>query len=253
MNFLYNLVDIFLMNNNEKTIYKIIKNEPQKVIFDVGSFKGRFTKKILKIDQNKETKYFLFDPNPKSRLYLDELINKNPNISFDCVGLSNQTEKKIFHLNSFFEASGSSFQTISKDDKLWNISRKLISTFNIFDLNSKNNFKSFEVKTNTIDKFCSTNQIDKIDLLKIDAEGHEEYILEGASKMFENNKVKLIYVEILSTKQLFKQKKDKILNHLEKENFKFIKEYPIHSVSILSNLKAADFLLINNNYRSDNK
>lgn len=253
MNFLYNLVDIFLMNNNEKTIYKIIKNEPQKVIFDVGSFKGRFTKKILKIDQNKETKYFLFDPNPKSRLYLDEIMNKNPNIFFDCVGLSNQAEKKIFYLNSFFEASGSSFQTISKDDKLWNISRKLITTFNIFDLNSKNNFKSFKVKTNTIDQFCSTNQIDKIDLLKIDAEGHEEYILEGASKMLEKEKIKLIYIEILSTKQLFKQKKDKIINRLEKQNFKFIKEYPIYSVSILSNLKASDFLLINNNYSCDNK
>ena len=73
MNFLYNLVDFFLMNSNEKDIYKIIKNEPQKIIFDVGSFKGNFTKKICKIDQNKETKYFLFDPNPKSTLYLKDL------------------------------------------------------------------------------------------------------------------------------------------------------------------------------------
>ena len=47
MNLIYNLVDFFLMNKNEKEIFSYIKRKKNKVIFDVGSFKGKFTEKIL--------------------------------------------------------------------------------------------------------------------------------------------------------------------------------------------------------------
>ena len=60
MNLVYNLVDFFFMNNNEKEIFNHIKNSDKKVIFDVGSFKGKFTEKIIKIDETKKnTKFFL--------------------------------------------------------------------------------------------------------------------------------------------------------------------------------------------------
>ena len=52
MNLVYNLVDFFFMNNNEKEIFSYIKKDKKKIVFDVGSFKGKFTEKILKIDKN---------------------------------------------------------------------------------------------------------------------------------------------------------------------------------------------------------
>ena len=38
MNLVYNLVDFFFMNNNEKEIFSYIKKNKKKIIFDVGSF-----------------------------------------------------------------------------------------------------------------------------------------------------------------------------------------------------------------------
>mgnify|MGYP006122436799 CR=1 FL=1 len=65
--------------------------------------------------------------------------------------------------------------------------------------------------------------------------------------MLRKNKIRVIYVEVMSTKNNFKNKKKKIINFLSKNNFTFIKEYPIKSVSILSNLSASDLLLVNKN------
>ena len=253
MNLVYNLVDFFLMNNNEKEIFSYIKKEKKKIIFDVGSFKGKFTKKILEIDKNSvNSKYYLFDPNPNGQKYINELRRNNKNIYYNCIGLDNKVKRKIFYLNKFFEASGSSFQTILKDDKMWNKSRKkILKLFNIFNQRKLKKFEEIKVKTNTIDNFCKSKKIKNIDLLKIDEEGHEEYILKGTINLFKKKLVNVIYVEVLSKKKNYEVKKDKIINFLNKFGFEFIKEYPIKSVSIMSNLKSSDLLFINQNYKSE--
>ena len=251
MDLVYNLVDFFFMNNNEEEILSYIKRKKNKIIFDVGSFKGKFTEKILKLDKYKSnSKFYLFDPNPNGLNYITNLKKKNKNVRYSCVGLDNKIKKKKFHLNKFFEASGSSFQTILKNDKMWNSSRrKVLNIFNIFNKKSLKNFKDIIVKTNTIDNFCKEEKINTIDLLKIDAEGHEEYILKGSGKLLDKKKINVIYVEVLSEKKSFYLKKKKIMNFLKKKNFIFIKEYPINSVSVLSNLKSSDLLFVNRDYR----
>ena len=253
MNLVYNLVDFFFMNNNEKEIFDHIKKNKKKIIFDVGSFKGKFTEKIIKIDRNRRnSKFFLFDPNPNGLSYIKKLKKNNKNISYNCIGLDNSIKKKVFHLNKFFEASGSSFQTILKNDKKWYFSRrKVLELFNIFNKKKMEEFKKIEVKTNTIDNFCKNKKIKKIDLLKIDSEGHEEYILKGSKNLLKKNKVNVIYVEVLSRKSNFEFKKKKIISFLRYFGFDFIKEYPIKSVSILSDLKSSDLLLANENYKSE--
>ena len=199
------------MNNNEDEIYSQIKRKKNKIIFDVGSFKGKFTEKILKLDTNKlNTKFYLFDPNPNGLNYIKKLKKQNKGIQYNCIGLDNKIKKKVFHLNKFFEASGSSFQTILKNDKLWNSSRrKVLNIFNIFNKKKLENFKKILVNTNTIDNFCKNKKIKMIYLLKIDAEGHEEYILKGSIKLLRKNQINVVYVEILSQKNNFNDKKKK--------------------------------------------
>ena len=268
MNDVYNLVDYFLMNKNEKEIHSYIDNVNKKTIFDVGSFQGKFTKKIIELEKkniatgrlntNLKNRYFLFDPNPNGRKYVRYLTKSKNNVSFYNYGLDNEKKVKNFHINKYFEASGSSFQTLIKNDKIWNVSRRFVLTIvNYFSQMRKiftkikykrlDNFQSLKVQTMTIDFFCLKKKISNIDLLKIDTEGHEEYVLKGAKNMLRKNKIKVIYVEVLSTKNNFKNKKKKIINFLSKNNFTFIKEYPIKSLSILSNLSASDLLLVNKN------
>ena len=252
-NLAYHLVDFFLMNDNEKDIYKIIKKKKLKIIFDVGCFQGKFTKKMLNIDNKKKNKsfFYLFDPNLNSSKYVKYLLQNNKNVRHFNIGLSNKIEEKIFYLNNFFEASGSSFQKLLKDDKLWNLSRRFVlKILNIFSFSKLPNFTSSKIKTNTIDNFCKLKKIDQIDLLKIDSEGHEEYILKGAEKKLKNNKINVIYTEVLGKKNMFHSKKNKIIKYLKKYHFELVKNYPITSVGFFSDLKATDMLFVNKLYKS---
>ena len=135
---------------------------------------------------------------------------------------------------------------------MWNFSRRKVSElFNIFKKKKLKEYEKVNLTTNTIDNFCEKKKIKYIDLLKIDSEGHEEFILKGSKDLFKKNRVNVIYLEILSQKNNFNLKKKKILNFLKNYSFKLIKEYPIKSVSILSNLRSSDLLLVNEKYKSE--
>jgi FkbM family methyltransferase len=44
------------------------------------------------------------------------------------------------------------------------------------------NTEGERISTTTLDMFCSTNRIERLDFVKIDAEGHEEFVLAGGAQ-----------------------------------------------------------------------
>ncbi|HXD33295.1 MAG TPA: FkbM family methyltransferase [Pyrinomonadaceae bacterium] len=52
-----------------------------------------------------------------------------------------------------------------------------------------------QIEVQTIDGFCQANDITEIDLLKIDVEGHEIAVLQGAAAMIESHKINMIQFE----------------------------------------------------------
>ncbi|HEU5080700.1 MAG TPA: FkbM family methyltransferase [Opitutaceae bacterium] len=52
-----------------------------------------------------------------------------------------------------------------------------------------------DVAINTVDAYCAENNIEHIDLLKIDTEGYEMNVLEGAQRMLSENRVSYILAE----------------------------------------------------------
>ena len=223
MNLIYKFVDKFLMNDFSKIISKIINDNHKKeiTVFDVGCFQGNFSRSLKKTIK-KKINFFLFDPNPNLR------IN---DFKYNELAFSNEKGFKKYHLNTFFPASGSSLKTIIVKDKLWNFTRKLVTG------NLNKQFKTFDVKTNTIDNFCRDKVVDFIDILKIDTEGSEAEVLEGAKNMLD--KTNIVLIEVLDEKKNFKEKYKKITDILEK-NYKFKKvlEKKIWSLGTLSNMQA---------------
>ena len=121
------------------------------------------------------------------------------------------------------------------DDKLWNFTRKLITG------NLKKRFESLNVRTDTIDNFCKEQSIDSIDILKIDTEGSEIEVLEGAKNMLK--KTNIILIEVLDERKKFDEKYQRVIEILEKNhNFNKVLEKRIWSLGTLSNMKAKDIL-----------
>jgi FkbM family methyltransferase len=227
---IYNFIDNFFQNDFADEICKIINGSQSNKrinIFDIGSYLGNFSREIKK-KLNKKANFHLFEPNP--------LIKLN-DFNYNCLGISDKITKRSYYYNNFFPSSGSGFNKITMNDFFWNLSRKLI-TFNIFKT-----FSNFQVQTITMDNFCKKKNINKVELLKIDTEGHEFHVLKGAKKIL--NTTKIIQIEIMDNKKLFKKKFVKINNFLKKYNFKLLKTKKIWSVSILSNITAMDALYVN--------
>lgn len=232
------------MNEVEGELLQLSKIK-NKVIFDVGCYRGNFTQNIIsKEPKNNNNKYYMFDPNPKVKKYIKEMLTDRK-INYFELALDNTNKIKKFTINRYYEPSGSSLKSANKKDKLYNLSRKTF--FKIFKPFSKiKGYELINVKTNTIDNVCRLNNIKKIDILKLDTDGNEYEVLIGAKKLLSKEKIGLIYTEISSTKKKFNFNFNKILKLLNKYNFTLKKVYPIPSYSILSNLKSTDNLFIKN-------
>ena len=63
------------------------------------------------------------------------------------------------------------------------------------DIRYVNNNEKLEIELTTIDDYCIENNIREIDLIKIDTEGFEKEVFEGAITTFENIKPKFIQIE----------------------------------------------------------
>ena len=241
--FIYNIWVKLWMNDVESQLLDLtdVKN---KIIFDVGAFRGVFTDNIMKQENIKEniSNYYLFDPNPNAKYYLEDIL-KNKNVKYSELALDNSNTKKEFTINRFFEASGSSLKSAHKDDKLYNVTRKSILKL----LNPFKKIKDYEtitVQTQTMDNFCSINNIDRIDILKLDCDGTEYEVLLGAEKLLSEDRIGLIYTEISGVKKGFDSKVDEIVKLLNKYNFQLKKTWNYPHFSFLSNLKATDNLFI---------
>ena len=234
------------MNEVEGEIIKYLKKK-DKIIFDIGCFRGNFTKNFIKNEQKLGLKssFFLFDPNPNVKNYL-KLILKKEKIKYFNLAIDNSNSEKKFYLNNFFEPSGSSLNTMHKDDKKWKNSRKIFMQM-LQPFKSIKDFTEINVQTQTLDDFCLNTKIENIDVLKIDTEGNELNVLKGAKRLLSENKINVIYTEIIGTKKNFFEKEKNIINLLNSYNFELKKKYQIKSFSFLSDLKASDNLFINKN------
>ena len=241
----YHLINKFFMNKVDVELLNYLKNkEKDKIIFDVGCFRGSFTESIIKYESKKGIKsnIFLFDPNPKVKNYITSLLN-NDNVKYFHLALDNSNEQKKFTLNQFFERAGSGIVSAHKEDKWYNITRKSFMQI-VQPFKKIKGYVEIDVQTQSIDNFCSKNNINCIDLLKLDTEGNEFNVLQGAEKFLSGNKIKVIYTEISATKAKHKNKVDEIENFLKKYNFEHVKSFRMPILSFLSGLKASDNLFV---------
>lgn len=92
------------------------------------------------------------------------------------------------------------------------------------DLNSQANFE--EVHTTTIDNVLSREQIEQVDLIKMDVEGAEEYVLRGAISLFSRLKPIVIFEYNPHITSRFKSSPDGAWNFLKELGYEFFQVQP---------------------------
>lgn len=197
------------------------------VLFDVGAHKGSFTKDVH--SKVKVNKTFMFEPIPDvfNALLDDDFFNK-----FSChnIALCAYQGNAEFYINENMQTSS-----------LLNFDKSLISSNNI----NKDLKKKIIVKTNTLNNFMKTEQINKIDLLKIDVQGSDLDVLKGLEENINN--VRIIFTEV-SFKKIYENSSTffEIFDFLTKNGFILIDLFPVYR-GVDSELLQSDALFINSN------
>lgn len=106
------------------------------------------------------------------------------------------------------------------------------------------------IKVDTIDEFMAANVIQEIDLLKIDTEGFEINVLNGAANALKNNKIKLIYLEIGMDDKVNKRHQNlvDIQLYFKEKNYVFVGLYDIIHIFMPIRFHYANALFVSAEY-----
>lgn len=210
--------------------YLITKTSP--TIFDIGAHEGETS---LMYNANFDNPcIYSFEPFLPSFEKLKDSLKSFPNIKIFNTAISNFTGEVDFHVNKS-SATNSILPTSGDSEKNWGE--------NIMDT-----IDTIRVSSMTIDDFVEKFKIETIDILKIDTQGTEYEIIEGAGQSIEQNKIKIIYLEIIIVSTYQRQKyPDEIFLLLRNKGFQLFNLYN-YTYSDKGELKQFDALFIHNEF-----
>lgn len=145
-------------------------------IFDVGANKGQFA--ALVSDQARKRPFVMHCFEPGSRAFEDLTRNcgERQNIRLNHFGLGAEPGDREL----YFDSPGSELASLTRRD-LSHVGLEMST--------------SETVRIETLDCYCLAREIPRIDLLKLDVEGHELDILHGGSRIFEQKVITAVLFE----------------------------------------------------------
>lgn len=168
---------------------KLLNDRAEVTIFDVGANCGAITAKYREIFS--DAKIYCFEPIPALYQSIVDRFKHDPLVHVVPMACSNRVGQADFYQNQAVDTSSllaADLQSVPESYlKMLNTSKKIT------------------VDLVTIDQFCETQNINQIDLLKLDIQGGELDALKGAERCLEQGKVSLVYTEVFFTPYYNKQ------------------------------------------------
>jgi FkbM family methyltransferase len=157
-------------------------NKEAVTIFDVGAHIGDISK--VYNDLFPKSTIYSFEPFPQSFAALQKNVQQHQNIHVINFGLADRRGSLPFHENTS-SVTNSLLEPDAAADTTWG--------FGV--VRSKG---TAHCQFTTLDEFVAENGISFIDILKMDVQGAETQILDGAKKMLAFHRIGLIYTEIIT-------------------------------------------------------
>lgn len=160
-----------MLRNGELRWLRMVLPECQTV-FDVGANVGDWS--AMALDSNPTCKVHCFEPSTATYQTLSRRFIGNKQVILNHIGLSATSGRMSLHrfgaesgVNSLYIREGLDIQQTDSE----------------------------EVGLETLDAYCQRADVDQIDLLKLDVEGHELAVLQGATQMLTKGKIRRIQFE----------------------------------------------------------
>jgi FkbM family methyltransferase len=146
------------------------------VIFDVGAHQGEYVEAALDALAGRKAQIYSFEPLPSNFVELEMLFRSHANIHTRNAALGAQSgTMELF------------------------IAREGITTASLHASKAGETGQSVAVEITTVDEVCADARLGYISFLKIDTEGHEMDVLQGAGKLIEAGGVRAIQFEFGDT------------------------------------------------------
>ena len=204
--FFYDLVDNLI---HQERIVKFIDNKNVKIVVDIGAHKGEFLKHIKKIKSIRK----VYSLEPQKKVY-GELLKEIDNKKFFAynIAISNRNGKQKMQINDF--SMTSTLSKVNENSIYYKIKNLIIG----------NKKKKFEyIKTEKLDLFTKKRKLNKIDLLKVDTEGHELNVVKSGLKTLK--KTKYLLIEFRQNDLYLNYSSQALHKIVLKNNFKLIKKF----------------------------
>lgn len=169
--------------NNKNPFYeqsRILNPDSVQVIFDVGANIGQTSEKYKKYFS--EAKLHCFEPSKETFSKLRDKFENTDSVITNMQGIANENCKSILSINRK-SGTNSLFPTVDGVEIY-------------LDSNLIEKIGEESVEVTTLDDYCLENNIDMIDILKMDIQGSELLALQGASKILKEQRIKIIFCEI---------------------------------------------------------
>lgn len=136
---------------------------------DVGAYHGDVFRRLCESEVNVRDAH-LIEPNPRSFLSLQKNVSGMDNATCHNIALSSTAGDLKGHANRTMT------QIVPSDDPAADVS-------------------CFVTRSTTLDDLSKSWRIPHIHLLKVDVEGHEAQVLEGARTLLSNSSIDIVYLE----------------------------------------------------------
>lgn len=164
---------------------KLLSKQEVTSIFDVGANIGQTSTKYREIFPN--ATIYAFEPTEEAFIKLHSKFKDCSHVKPFKAAVSSQSGHQPFFI---YQSS------------LINSLLPVTTNADLYVLPPSHDFlETTYVQTTTIDIFCVQENIDKINILKMDIQGGELIALNGASNLLQTKSIDLIYMEVLFGEQ----------------------------------------------------
>lgn len=160
-------------SGEEFFIKNILAPTNPQLCIDIGANVGTYT---LELTRNTDASIISFEPMPDAFAELQDRFMFQPRVTVENTGVGSSTDNLTIHYNPKMLAHASFSEDVKKVSYVTN-KEKLV------------------VPIVSLDDYCSKHDITSIDFIKIDTEGYESEVFEGAKRVFREIMPKFIQIE----------------------------------------------------------